>query len=329
MHEENLCCGNFDIKLSQRATRFIAQRLRQVIDESTRYGSDDRISFKWGTDPAWSIFSLPKQKQHFQDYNEFRRDLFECSGLKTGVIIQIIGDSSPPFSSEGTIAAQVILNRLLNPIGSFLLLWGFTGCIDLVDGGLDTNQLVNTWIDEDPQIRSQNCFANIVDDGTMRALTEYHSSCPIGAANKRNIILVTGSADFGDDIETSDNLTDHLVVFEGGIQSFTQLVNCFIRRCRITIITGLRRPGVSNRFSASGFLVHLIHRSSNQSINDVMSAYLSIHSISDSQLPMFTAALNQLAESSDLSRLADIEIIKIKSIIYTHTYLFRAQKASL
>jgi hypothetical protein len=111
--------------------------------------------------------------------------------------------------------------------------------------------VVNDWIDEDAPKRSKFCYANMVECGSLRAITELHSLCPRSSLERLNVILMTRGADFGDDIELTDSLTDRLFVLEGGVQSFIQAVNCLVRGCMVTLLGGLRREEVSSRFSAS------------------------------------------------------------------------------
>jgi len=217
--------------------------------------------------------------------------------------VQVVGDSTPPFSAEGTVSAEQEVNRILSGL-TMNVLWGFTGSLDAKDGGKDVNQIVNDWIDADPDFRSKLCYANIVDKGTIDALTSYGCLCPTSPARVRNFILMTGGADFGDDVILSDGLTDHLVLLEGGIQSFRQAVNCVLRGCEITAICGIRRQEIRNRFSATRLLQVLIAKQPDDSeaLTQVKNDYLSAHQLTEMQSPSFEAAWASLSSSDALAR---------------------------
>jgi hypothetical protein len=188
---------------------------------------------------AWYVMVVPMEQQASVSQHSF--------ASKIAPVLQIIGDSGHPFLGESAQIARRILHEKLDELANHSILWGYTG---YPGPGEDINQLVNEWIDNDPGMRSPRCYANLVSRGTAFALEEWGCRYPTAPASARNFILVAGDADFGDDTTTSDSLTNHLVVFEGGLQCLTQIANCLQRNCQITLIYGLRS---ANRFSASYF----------------------------------------------------------------------------
>lgn len=202
---------------------------------------------------TWRIYSISLehsksfQSGSLQEWINFRTN-------SEGVVVQIVGDSASPFDSGGTKIAEEKLKAFFAKLGcDFKVLWGLTGQRG-PDGGKDVNQIVNDWIDEDPESRSKIAFANIVDADTIRALKESACTFPKKEASIRNFIAVCGGAKFGDDIPISDSLTDHLIVMEGGYQSLTQALNVLEKGGVVSILKGLRSREKSANFSAAATL---------------------------------------------------------------------------
>ena len=149
-------------------------------------------------------------------------------------ITQIIGDCIP-FSHTGTSKAREAISSILADPNQ-LLLWGYTG--SQTDNGqrLDINQLLNEWVDS-CDTRSSRVLANILDIDTIKALTEWNC---LGAKTAKNFYLVYGGAKFGEDIDSSDFITDQACCFDGGIQSFRQMTNLLMRGIPIQCYYGFR-----------------------------------------------------------------------------------------
>lgn len=58
-------------------------------------------------------------------------------------------------------------------------------------------------------------LANVVDLHTVTALTEWKCNA---ASCVKNFYIVYGGAVFGDDVISSDYITDYAYCFEGGVQ---------------------------------------------------------------------------------------------------------------
>ncbi|MGL4348072.1 MAG: hypothetical protein ACRCSV_01240 [Chlamydiales bacterium] len=149
-------------------------------------------------------------------------------------ILQVIGDCIP-FSKLGTERAKDILPPILEKPNQ-LLLWGYTGSQKDHGRRLDINQILNTWVDESP-LRGNQVLANVLDIDTPRALKEWNC---LGSETTKNFYLVNGDATFGEDIASSDFLTDKACCFDGGIQSFRQMMNLLMRDIDIQCYHGFR-----------------------------------------------------------------------------------------
>ena len=102
---------------------------------------------------------------------------------------------------------------------------------------------------------------------------------------------------FGDDITTSDFLSDKLLMLEGGIQSCTQVCNLLMLKKPIIALSGLRgdktRFGITETgekkdyFTASGFLKYLKEKAfeqtgvSDEILNSWKDEYLLSHLLAD------------------------------------------------
>lgn len=180
-------------------------------------------------------YCVNKDEQVDLDFKEIKKQLLESSGLSPNAsVVQVVGDSAK-YSLKGTEAArQFLITNLEDP--NLLILWGYTGNGQNEDQELDVNQLVSSWVDED-QSRSNRSLANVVDYHTPLALSDW--GCNMSATN-RQFFLVCGDARFGDDVISSDYLTDCLICLEGGVQSLRQIFNCLKRDKQVKIIYNLR-----------------------------------------------------------------------------------------
>lgn len=306
MHVDQLCCDPVGKGITRKVIRQTTALLRRLAIEGSELlgvGAQPGVIVRELGGNVVYAFCIHKHALQSLNFNQVR-DLLtsqsECSS--PSAFVQVLGDSTPQFSAEGTVSAEREVNRILSGL-TMNVLWGFTGSLDATDGGKDVNQIVNDWIDADPDFRSKLCYANIVDKGTIDALTSYGCLCPTGPARVRNFILVTGGADFGDDVILSDGLTDHLLLLEGGLQSFRHAVNCLLRGCQITAICGIRREAVRNRFSATRLLQILIakHSDDSNALTQVKNDYLSAHPLTEMQSPSFEAAWASLSSSDALA----------------------------
>jgi hypothetical protein len=223
-----------------------------VITEANRIGFESaHFTFELVNIRVWGV---PKNISR----SSYRDDLlsFVRGDRDSSQIVQIVGDCYP-FNVPAALGVEEMLRARLKTDEESLFLWGFTGC---PPPGRDLNQIVNDLIDEDPEVRWPRCFANVVDFGTMRALTDWGCRTPIRPARQKVFILVTGNADFGDDMDVSDGITDELLVFEGGLQCFMQIVNCLERGCEIKVLSDLRNLDEAPRFSASRLVLLLLNR---------------------------------------------------------------------
>lgn len=184
------------------------------------------------------IFSVRKDLQEKINFAHARKEIVKHLELPAGTeILQVIGDCIP-FSRRGTERARGILASILEQLekSDQLLLWGYTGSKKDDGRRLDINHLLNDWIDA-RDARGNRVLANVLDVDTPRALTEWNCH---GAQTAKNFYLVYGGAKFGEEIVSSDSITDKACCFDGGIQSFRQMMNLLMREVPIQCYYGLR-----------------------------------------------------------------------------------------
>lgn len=181
------------------------------------------------------IFAVNKNLQEKINFSHAREEIVKHLELpRYTKILQVIGDCIP-FSSRGTERAKGILASILEQPDQ-LLLWGYTGSKKDDGRRLDLNQLINEWVDAS-DVRGNRVLANLLDVDTPRALIEWNC---LGAQTAKNFYLVYGGAKFGEDIVSSDSITDKACCFDGGIQSFRQMMNLLMRDVTIQCYYGLR-----------------------------------------------------------------------------------------
>lgn len=181
------------------------------------------------------FFAVDKFRQKEMDFSEVRSGILTYLKLPVDTkIIQIIGDCIP-FSTTGTCKAREAICSILEDPNQ-LLLWGYTGSQKDNGQRLDINQLLNEWVDS-CDTRSSRVLANILDIDTIKALKEWNC---LAAKTAKNFYLVYGGAKFGEDIDSSDFITDRACCFDGGIQSFRQMTNLLMRSTSIRCYYGLR-----------------------------------------------------------------------------------------
>ncbi len=147
----------------------------------------------------------------------------------------MIGDSQR-FSATGTAYGKTFLEKHLGQKNQ-MILWGYTGRGEAGEATHEVNQLVNNFLEREKLFG--RCLANVVDIHTVKAIREW--GCNV-ATNNINFYLVHGNALFGDDVLSSDSLTDSAICLEGGVQSFRQLVNFISRGIEIHGVFNLRGP---------------------------------------------------------------------------------------
>lgn len=220
----------------------IAALIEDVSEEATRrtQSSVDTDVMRHFTVGKNQVFAVHKSEQHQLDFSRVKSEIFKAMNLPPNEsFLQVVGDSAR-FSLEGTEFARKFLEAKLS--WKRPLLWGYTGKGKKGDSTFGVNQLVNNWIDEDPS-RAERTMANVVSHHTPIALEDW--GCNIAASNT-NFFLVYGDARFGDDIVSSDTLCGAFVCIEGGIQSFSQLVNGLAKKkpvCGVFNIRGKNNPG--------------------------------------------------------------------------------------
>ena len=189
---------------------------------------------------TYRIFGALKEDQMKVDYDKLRQNLPAEMGIdKEAKFDQIVGETNA-YSLEGTDRCKAHLNYYLkqNPKNAFL--WGLTGkSIDKTR--LSANTLVNTLLDTHPEL-AKRFIANIVDFHTVQAITKW--GCKI-SENIVNFYLIYSANEpkvlFGDDVPSSDNLTNNTVIcFDGGIQSLRQALYMMKRNIHVQAQTHLR-----------------------------------------------------------------------------------------
>jgi hypothetical protein len=213
-----------------------SQLIQDVVDKfrsekSTRLvGTGGLSSVKLNGD--YLFFGVHKSEQRKLNFKSSRSRILEDLNLPNSTpIVQVIGDCTR-FSVQGTAIAREFLKNRITP--DCLVFWGHAG----LKGGetADVNQIVNDWLEECPS-RFKRAIANIVDFHSLKAITEW--GCTFTPENK-NFFLVYGNALYGDDIISSDHLTDIGLALEGGVQTFRQIVDLLSREKVVYGIYGLR-----------------------------------------------------------------------------------------
>lgn len=192
-------------------------------------------------------------------YQQLKSHLLQKMGLSPGAqVIQVVGDSSF-FSLEGTERAKSFLRNHLSTDAA--ILYGYTGHVSK-DGTRCANAAVTDVVTE--KGLKKKTIANLVGYHTPLALKSWGTTGP----ELQTYIVVYGDDEtcrecgtvFGDDVTSSDFLTDKLLLLEGGAQSFRQVCNALLLSQEIVILSGLRSadraiaPDGTPFFSASKFL---------------------------------------------------------------------------
>lgn len=214
------------------------------------------------------VFAVHKEDQRKLQFGEVHQTILTNLDKNNGTqIVQVIGDSAP-FSQEGTLSAEQYLFSQLNSDPTSLVLWGYTGSRKGNGRRMDANALVSKWVNQAPFTRADRVMANIVDEHTPAALKDWGAQVTPFA---RNFFLVYGNAKFGDDVISSDSITDKAFCLEGGVQAFKQIVNFLTLEIPVEGIYGLRMEknpvnydssseAYLHYFSATEFLFELFQK---------------------------------------------------------------------
>lgn len=235
--------------------------------------------------------SLLEHCLKYKAYRPLHTFVMKTLGLPTHTpTLQVIGDSAL-FSVTGTKTAKVFLETILKKHPG-LVLWGYTGNIDRSTNTADTNQLVSQWLDSDPR-RYKRALANVVDFHTVKAVEEWKCSIPF---DNLNFYMVYGHAEFGDDVISSDVLTDRAVVLEGGIQSFLQMVNMLSFKVKMQCLYNIRGrvariDGKNKKFFSASEFCHILFKNtvgkslSKEQVEKCLENYLMDHVLFDVKKP--------------------------------------------
>lgn len=213
-------------------------------------------------------------------YAEIKSHILQQMQLQPNTpLLQVVGDSAA-FSLIGTQKAMRFLQTHLPSYSA--VAYGYTGHSE-PDGTKCVNAAVSAYVVEKGLTRQT--IGNLVGFHTPTALDSWRCSGP----ELNHYLLVYGKDEsnretgtvFGDDITTSDFLSDRLIMLEGGIQSFRQACNFLLLGRPIVALTGLRgektRFGLAedgnlkNYFTAPEFLQFMKDKIKNLETSDACS----------------------------------------------------------
>lgn len=230
-------------------------------------------------------------------YAEIKSHLLANMGLSADTpIYEVVGDSAA-FSASGTEKAMRFLEAEIP--AHAVICYGYTGH-DEVDGTKCVNAAVSA-LAMQPQ-RQGRVIGNLVGFHTPIALESWKCTGP----QLEHYTLVYGEDEsrretgtvFGDDITTTDFISDKLLMQVGGIQSFRQACNFLLLQRPILALSGLRGDKTrfailedgsrKNYFDATEFLQFLKEKVamqqeeiSNALLDAWYSEYLSIRLLAD------------------------------------------------
>jgi hypothetical protein len=229
-------------------------------------------------------------------YQTIKSHLREKMGLHPDTqFIEIVGDSAA-YSREGTAEARAFLQRHLPK--NAVWVYGYTGHDEAEGAECCVNALVSRLATEENHL--EKTIGNLVGFHTPQALEGWGCTGP----DLRHYLLVYGDDEstrekgtvFGDDIVTSDLLSDSLLTVEGGIQSFRQGCHFLLLNRPILAIQGLRgdktRSAIAedgrlkDYFSAPDFLQFIKDKvkgveSTDSMLDEWLNEYLSNHLLAD------------------------------------------------
>lgn len=286
---------NLAVRFQRKEGAFLSETVQLINDPRTN------VCF-YGIHRDHQVISNHNGCEHFEStakrYSEIKSHILSKMGLQPNTeVIEVVGDSAA-FSLEGTQEAMNFLQRHLSPHAA--VVYGYTGHSEK-DGTKCVNAAVTDYVAE--RGLSKQTIGNLVGFHTPAALETWGCTGP----ELNHYILVYGDNEstretgtvFGDDITTSDFLSDKLLMVEGGIQTFRQACNFLLLRRPILSLMGLRgdktrfavgEDGKSkNYFTAPEFLQFLKDRIkelgqkdlSNKILDGLYDEYLSTRLLSD------------------------------------------------
>lgn len=240
--------------------RLVADGLEEAKTVAQQSPSTNVITQSFGSKTV-RVFPMSTDSQReCRDWGSMRKHLFEQMGVTgSSDTTQVVGDSAT-FMPNGTQKGRDFLRAQLDP--EDCVLYGYTGHQD--EDTACANALVAQILEDRPE-QAERTLANAVDLHTPMALTKW--GCVV-SQQVSNILLVHSpeGARFGDDIAASDGMTNKkMICLEGGVQSFSQMVNCLGNDIPISAIFNLRgdkNPSTLNKdtgeylpfFSAAEFV---------------------------------------------------------------------------
>lgn len=216
--------------------RDIGKKINSVIEDGKKY--KEGFWYKSSLNDATYLCFNKKyiNNEYLLKNKGWIRDtiLTNTNMLSNTKIIQFVGDCDL-YKEEYIVAIKNFVDRVLEKYNDIIIEWGFTGKESFKSNQYDINCIVGEIIDREniPSIGS------LVNYHSVKAIEEW------GCSHARNCKLFTlvysdKGALFGDDCDLTDMLCDILVVVDGGIQSFNQIVNCLIDDKQIHVLYGAR-----------------------------------------------------------------------------------------
>ena len=230
-------------------------RLEQILNLATRgYAAGRHRILHTSTDESGSvrICCLDKLEARAMDRDVLYDTLCRLRAVDCSKILQIVGDSATIFSEHACDILENAIDGILHREKADVLIYGLTGKGRLNEG--DVNYVVSKWLDADPADRAPFTWGVVTDTGTSFAVKHAEYSF---TENCKNFIVITGDATFGDEINVTDSITDVLLVAEGGVQTFSQIVNVMSRPGTVIYAYDSLRSPDNCRFSAAQFLRYL------------------------------------------------------------------------
>ncbi len=224
--------------LQTKGGEFLTQTMQHIYDETTQT----------------HCYGIHRNEQQVEDdikatrkrYSEIKSRLLAKMELSPDTpFIEIVGDSAA-YSPTGTTRTLHFLDQYL-PIDA-VWIYGYTG--HTKDNGTKCVNAAVSYLAE-KRNHLDKTIGNLVGFHSPAALDEWGCTGP----DLNHYILVYGDDEtnrktgtvFGDDITTSDFLSDRLLLAGGGIQSFRQACNFFLLERPVLAIDELR--GDNTRFA--------------------------------------------------------------------------------
>ncbi|WP_010302523.1 hypothetical protein [Candidatus Odyssella thessalonicensis] len=283
-----------------------------------------RMTTKLG---IYKFYGIAKDNQAYLDFLALKGEIAQQMGVKDQKLVQIVGDSNQ-FSEEGTIIAREFLTPHLE--GNHILEYGFTGYLTDDRARLDTNSLLNEYIEDNPH-QAYRVLANVVGH-SIYALEQW--GCKASPQVKSYVVVYNENGmgerftKFGDDVTVSDYIQspadgDMLLLLEGGAQSFKQAVNVLKKNVPIKALLNIREPERRLFFSAAEFFYlvkqELLRKSnlSQKEVRAILKNYLRTHAAWDNRKPdadtkeeLFSATVEEFIKDDIYKKLlTKVEVI--------------------